>query len=195
MHNGYYYDMDIMKEELPEEDYDGFCFMENTSYDIYEENGHPITAYDYLHGRCNIFAELMSQKYGYDAFVIEDWEGKMIHCYNTATLPNGQTAFIDARGITTDYVEFISEFEDWVDIDESIENTRPFIKERDADKISENDIAFITELLSDFPLQYKEINDIEINITENDIEIDFYSQLPRPTADALEVGACNCPVV
>ena len=88
----------------------GFWFMENESV------AGKINAYDLLHGRCDAFARYMAEKYGLAAEAILDEEMNLVHAYCTKTTPDGRRAFLDARGWTDDYGEFLEEFADWLDV-------------------------------------------------------------------------------
>ena len=81
-----------------------------------------VTAYDLLHGYCNIFAKAVNREFGYRMFRITDEFGTLVHCYARAE-EAGQPVYIDARGKTSDYGEFISEFEDWTTEEDSLANT------------------------------------------------------------------------
>lgn len=83
-----------------------------------------VTAYDLLHGYCNIFAKAVNSRFGYRTFSITDEYGTLVHCY-ARTEEAGRTVYIDARGRTSDYGEFISEFEDWTTEEDSLANTAP----------------------------------------------------------------------
>ena len=71
-----------------------------------------------------MFAAYINEKYGYPVFQINDSEGKLVHCFGIVK-DEGKYYFVDVRGVTTDYSEFIEEFEDWIDEEESIDNTSP----------------------------------------------------------------------
>lgn len=157
MHNGFYEEL----ENIIKDDEDAnFGFMENTSYEIWgkykNENGkefrHLITAYDFLHGYCDEFAFSLHEKFGYPVYQINDEDGKMIHCF-AMIIFNDIHYFIDVRGVTTDYSEFLSEFEDWTDEESSIENTKEL--NLGIVSISEENKAFMEKLFSDYGYYYK----------------------------------------
>lgn len=107
--------------------YDGFDFLEaesvideNDSYicinysETDEKYLHELNPYDYLHGRCDTFAEFLYKRYDYPAYMIKNPDtDKLVHCFNMVCF-NNTNYYIDIRGITTDYEEFMSEFEDFV---------------------------------------------------------------------------------
>ena len=71
-----------------------------------------------LHGYCTYFAKALHEAFGYDTFAIYDGY-ELIHCF----CKDGDD-YVDVRGRTADYRLFISEFEDFVDAEKSIENIR-----------------------------------------------------------------------
>lgn len=123
-HNGFYEDLDNFLRSYPDGD---FGFMENNICISRDSFGRTVSAYDFLHGFCNIFAEVLNAKYGYPIYVIIDDNGYCVHCF-CVNIVNGVNYYIDVRGITTDYIEFISEFEDFTDEDSSRINTIPIEK-------------------------------------------------------------------
>ena len=64
----------------------------------------------FLHGICHIFAYVLHQKFGYDILEVKNKSGSMIH-WCCITKHNGRKLYIDVRGMTTDYDEFLSEFQ------------------------------------------------------------------------------------
>ena len=103
--NGFYIKMDELNEEYEDYEYD-FNFLED---EISYKN---ITPDWFLHGNCDIFACYLHEKYGYEMKAIYDCDGELIHVYCTAEI-NDETVYIDVRGITDDWDEFITEFDDW----------------------------------------------------------------------------------
>ena len=105
MLNGFYKELDELKEK---EKCAGFGFLKNL--DIGDE-----TAYRYLHGDCADFAAMLNEVYGYPIECVrhpddDNVRGKLIHAYCVADF-NGEKAYIDVRGITTDPKRFWEEFE------------------------------------------------------------------------------------
>lgn len=45
-----------------------------------------VTAYDLLHGYCNIFAKAVNSRFGYRTFSITDEYGTLVHCYARAVI-------------------------------------------------------------------------------------------------------------
>ena len=68
------------------------------------------TAYIFLHGSCDIFAEQLRKTCtDYDVYRIENKNGRPIHWYAQTNYKN-MPIYIDVRGATTSFEEFISEF-------------------------------------------------------------------------------------
>ena len=63
----------------------------------------------FLHGSCNLLALALHDEFGYEVYEIRDNEDRMFHIFCKATY-HGQDAYIDVRGITTDFAECLSEF-------------------------------------------------------------------------------------
>lgn len=101
------------EEFVPEPgEFPGFGFLENVSV------GDAYNLYDFLHGCCDQFAAALSDFFGYEIEYVLGNDGNLIHAYCVRELANGDTAYIDARGITTDAKLFFDEFADWCDYDE-----------------------------------------------------------------------------
>ncbi len=100
---GFWTDLKDLQDEYPEAT---FGYLEN------ELQTHGCTPYTFLHGCCDIFAMVLHEKYGYKLEYAE-WLG-LVHAYCVAE-HNGETFYIDVRGISTDYEEFMKEFEDVMD--------------------------------------------------------------------------------
>ena len=120
-HKGFYCD-DNDFENLREIDCDGHL----TQIDDDEE--HLTSAECLLRGSCQAFALKVEDILGYKAFIIQEYGGKGHHVFCQATL-NGKNAFIDARGVTTSFDEFMEVAGEFVE--------GPFIVRR----INEEDIA------------------------------------------------------
>ncbi len=103
MNNGFYKELEELKKEGKD---NGFGFLEN----IYVDGEYRL--YDFLHGWCDEFAAALSDFYGYAVESVVDNTYTLIHVYCVSEI-NGVKAFIDARGITTDAVEFYEEFADF----------------------------------------------------------------------------------
>lgn len=93
MRKGFYtheYIYEALRNVVYEGDYDDEC---------------PYTdAYDFLQGSCDIFAEILSETFGYKRYIISDGNSFHIFCklfYNT------EEVYIDIRGYTSDYNEFV----------------------------------------------------------------------------------------
>lgn len=104
-HIGFYEELDILREDVDEES--DFGFLEN---EFIEDH---FNAYDFLHGFCDVFAITLSNIFSYDMECIMNENG-LVHAYCKKEI-DGRTFFIDVRGITDDYKEFIEEFGDFLD--------------------------------------------------------------------------------
>ena len=106
MNFGFYSDLEVLREEYEAD----FSFLQN------EISSHGLTPYDFLHGSCDVFAYYLNKQYKYDVECIyerdDDDNKRLIHAYCTEKLSDGSVAYIDVRGVTTDYDEFIAEFID-----------------------------------------------------------------------------------
>ena len=100
--SGFYKELEELRNDCSEAN---FCFLENIK--VTSKNN----AYNYLHGRCDKFAAMLSEMYGYEIECIRNADNKLIHAYCVGEM-NGEKAYIDVRGITTDPVLFYEEFED-----------------------------------------------------------------------------------
>lgn len=131
MHFGFYEELDDLRVDDSDAD---FGFLENISNNEYiefvlafgETKKYLLSAYDFLHGYCDIFAKRIHDQFSLPMYAIYSESGDMVHCFCKINA-DGRDYYIDVRGITDDYTEFISEFEDWIDIDISLKNTFPFI--------------------------------------------------------------------
>lgn len=167
MHSGFYEEMDLLMKDCEDSDW-GFLENVGGEYEVYANNvcndgierRFRINAYDFLHGSCNEFAYMLNEKYGYPVFEIKDEKGNLIHSF-TRVDTDSQHYFIDVRGITTDYSEFISEFEDWIDEETSIINTFPVDlldkDERERNAPSKENREFIENLFSDYNNYYNSL--------------------------------------
>lgn len=100
---GYYQELQDLKTEYPETD---FAFMENSEYNPYQ----------FLHGNCDQFAMMLSQKFGYEIDIIRN-NDFLIHAYCIMNF-QGIKVYIDVRGMTTDKKLFFDEFADWLTMEE-----------------------------------------------------------------------------
>ena len=81
-----------------------------------------VSAYDLLHGFCNVFAKVLNEEFGYRINEITDEYGTLIHFYALGK-EKGRPVYIDVRGKTDDYSEFIEEFEYFTTKEDSRINT------------------------------------------------------------------------
>lgn len=103
LYTGYFRNLRSLQKIQPDA---AFNFLED------EYEGTTTSAYQFLRGLCFVFAHELATKIGYEIEMITDWKNSLIHTYCTCQLENGQTAYIDVRGATTDEKMFFSEFED-----------------------------------------------------------------------------------
>lgn len=156
-HNGFYEELD----ELREDNVADFGFLENICIGVCDTHGNPLSTHDLLHGYCTTFAKLLHRKYGYPVYKIEKKNGNYIHCFCTA-IWNGITYYIDVRGITNNYDEFISEFEDFVSKEESLQCTVPV-------ENFKNSYPFAMRLASNVESCFKEYYNFELFQRETEL--------------------------
>lgn len=111
MCSGFYAELEKMK-------FDGFLeadfgFLENISV------GDSFNLYDFLHGHCDEFAAGLSDFYGYSIEYVLSSDNILIHAYCVTEI-NGEKAYVDARGTTTNPERFFAEFDDWCSYDNGI---------------------------------------------------------------------------
>ncbi len=114
--------------------------------------------YSFLHGHCDLFAKVLNQKFGYPILYAYGDNGCLAHAYCIVDV-NGKQCYVDVRGICSDWDEFISEFDDWLPIDEdgnlaptiSSENTLEYHDELADDRM---DIEYIAEVIIDAQPDY-----------------------------------------
>lgn len=64
-------------------------------------------ASDFLMGSCQLFATELNKKYGYPIYEV-NLNGRMIHCFCKVDI--GKTVYyVDVRGVTNDFSEFLLE--------------------------------------------------------------------------------------
>lgn len=99
LHKGFYCDNNNCAN-LKEIDYDGHLTL------IDDDEEHLTSADCLLWGSCQAFALKVEEILGYEAFIIEERERPRFHAFCQAYL-NGKKAYIDARGVTTSFDEFM----------------------------------------------------------------------------------------
>lgn len=167
MHNGFYLELDGLKED---DDDASFGFLENigSEYNI-RSDGFLITAYDYLHGYCDLFAYALHERYGLPLYEIRDDKNDLVHCFAIAETSSGKM-FVDVRGATTDYFEFIEDFEDFIEdvTDFSVYRIDPIDSQSLFFSVAipdEDHKAFLDHFFSDYDNYYsfaKPDHDIEV---------------------------------
>ena len=98
LHKGFYNDDDVSKTLLNIEYTDFFEYPDDEEFP-YD------SAHDLLCGSCNIFALSLQRILGYNAYIIED-NNKGFHMF-CQVYRCGTWYYIDARGITTCFDEFL----------------------------------------------------------------------------------------
>lgn len=109
---GFYRELEELRADgLPDAD---FGFLENVPV------GDAYYLYDFLHGCCDQFAAAVSDYFGYEIEYVVGNDDNLIHAYCVQELPSGETAYIDARGITTDAELFFDEFADFCSLSDGV---------------------------------------------------------------------------
>ncbi len=98
-HKGFYNDVNII-ESLNNIEYSDFFKLPDDDDFPYD------TAYPLLCGSCNYFALALQKKFGYNPYIIEEIKEKGFHAY-CQIYKNGKWYYIDARGITSSFNEFM----------------------------------------------------------------------------------------
>ena len=108
MHTGYYLTKDYLQWQY-QQPYYGYDFMTWPNFFNKQElNGTDM--FKYLHGFCDWFAITLGRKFDYTINSIWDKQtNSLMHAYCTQKVGN-ITYYIDSRGITDNYNEFINEF-------------------------------------------------------------------------------------
>lgn len=106
LHKGFYCDNNNFAN-LEEIDYDGHLTQ-------IDDEDHLTLAGCLLRGSCQAFALKIEEILGYKAFVIEERERDRFHAFCQTNL-NGKTAYIDARGVTTSFDEFMEVAKEFVE--------------------------------------------------------------------------------
>ena len=120
LHKGFYCDNNNFAN-LEEIDYNGHLTQ-------IDDDEHVTSAGCLLRGSCQAFALKIEEILGYKAFIIEEKERHRFHAFCLAFL-NGKKAYIDARGVTTSFDEFMEVAREFVE--------GPF----DIRRINEKDVA------------------------------------------------------
>ena len=107
-YNGFWTELKELREEYPDSEWG---FLEN---EIQCDGG--LTPYDFLHGYCNVFAQMLNEKYGYRIEAAYEEPSQLVHCWCVSEAPDGRKAYIDVRGVTTSFDDLMKDFEDfWTD--------------------------------------------------------------------------------
>ncbi len=160
MHNGFY------------EDYDTFCEEAEAIGDVYDSGfdfldvgirTHNKTPYNFIHVECNVFASFLHDKYGYKIESVWNKSGEykgLVHSYCVKEV-NGIKYYIDVRGITDSWHEFIQEFYDnglWNDdSDESYFTDNTLGRDTYQHKVEWDEAYKASEVINDEYLFYYDI--------------------------------------
>ena len=105
-HKGFYND-DSFKESLFSIQYDDF-------FNLPDDDEFPYgPAYLLLYGSCHIFAASLKKIFGYTPYIIEQIDGKGFHAF-CQVCRNESVCYVDARGITSSFDEFMEVAEQFV---------------------------------------------------------------------------------
>lgn len=126
-HKGFY-NADNLLDALYEVLYQDF-------FEVPEDEEFPYTwAESLLKGSCHLFALALNKICGYTPYIIEPKHKRGFHAF-CQIYKSGQWYYVDARGITTSFDEFMGDIKIFVNNEYTI---RP-IEQSDIDKWSEND--------------------------------------------------------
>ena len=104
----------------------------------------------FLHGLCHIFAYALHKKFNYDIYELRSEADSIIHWYCIYEY-NGNTVYIDVRGITTNYEEFLSEFKSY----NNIKNNKVLnLTEYDYEWKEKKQIEFANEIITKYTDYY-----------------------------------------
>lgn len=150
-HFGFWQELDVMKNEDCMSNA-SFGFLENVALDIPFEVTHGLMiehADMFLHGYCDIFANILHKVYGYEMMALFD-DGALVHAFCVSDI-GGIPVYIDVRGITADAAEFFSEFGDAYSVC-TVDD--PFVEYMEPQDLSE--VSYSTHAVEDFISAYRE---------------------------------------
>lgn len=147
-HKGFYNDDDITKSlcEISYSDFFEYPDDDEFPYD---------SAHSLLRGSCNHFAVALQKVLGYTPYIIEGKDGKGFHAF--CQINKGKTwCYIDARGITTSFDEFMSVAAEFVSGEYTIkEVTSDIIKDWEKDiPYNEEAYAFAEAVINKYRNYY-----------------------------------------
>ena len=151
-YTGYYSGKNEIYDEISKrlEKDENLQFMDNEDESADDQNIY-YDASIFLQGSCQLFSLALHQEFGYDAFEIR--KGTSCHFFCKAVY-NGETVYIDVRGITASWDEFLSgtryDFTNYdkiipQDIEEDAKLSGPYEKEG---------LAFAKHLIHEHPKYY-----------------------------------------
>ena len=150
-HNGEtenYCDMDKCLSKVPNPQFVDPEDDASEFHNVYED------ASIFLQGSCHLFSLALHQEFGYDAFEIR--KGTSCHFFCQATY-QGKSIYIDVRGATTGWEEFLSgvlgDFHDQAEI--THQDIEEIAKLNDPDDLyAEDGLAFAKYLIHEHPEYY-----------------------------------------
>ena len=119
-----------------------FDFLEDISY-------RGLSLYDCLHGWCEYFALELNKRYSYSLRMLYDYDNNFIHAFCSTCK---DTLFIDARGITDNWNEFIEEYIDFTEPDSCI--VRPITVSKLKDRVRYRPSRRIGKLVTQYLSAY-----------------------------------------
>ena len=140
-HKGFY--------EAPPEDIKNILLNVRSTLPALIDNDNKIyyNADFFLHGICHIFAFALHQRFGYDIYSFKNKSETFVHWCCISYVDN-YPVYIDVRGITNSYEEFLSEFQPdltLTPIKQKIDNIDDYDDEWD-----ETQIKFANELIDTY---------------------------------------------
>ncbi len=105
----------IRQGEIDKDEELGFDFLENEFFskrngELCKLNNKELSANDFLHGYCDVFAYYLHLKYNYRIVNIFDDEGGLIHSFCV----DKKGFLVDVRGKTKDIEVFFEPYSDWI---------------------------------------------------------------------------------
>lgn len=109
IHSRYY----IAKEKNENINYFGkfvrWNYVDDYSFNRGSNETSSMGKWGFLHGSCDLFAKRLNQVYGYPIYSIYSNKDELVHAFCICEV-DGFVFFIDVRGFTNDFNEFINEF-------------------------------------------------------------------------------------
>lgn len=85
--------------------------------ELFQDNDELIYIYEFLFEYCEAFAASLNQHFGYKVEYLYDDNGNLVYTYCVLNI-GGKMHYIDIRGVTDDWNEFIEKFNEYLpDVD------------------------------------------------------------------------------